>query len=412
MNDGQLIVENCVFGKNKGHNDAVDVDGPARPKPPLQILNNLFLGGGDDALDLEGDAHVEGNTFTNFRKDRYNTAARESNVISAGRGRYYVVVRNVFYNCGHVAQVKDGSFMTFVNNTVMDMTDSAFFFQIPELGGTPGKGIYVDSCIFRNAPTLFADFHTNDPKYGTTQMEVHHSIVAAAWQSYGVGNMDADPLFVAPPTDFHLKPMSPAIGTGANGLDMGAYVSAGASIFGEPGEITWRTSATLTVSGPGITHYKYSLNDPNGPWSEERPVDKPIELADLLDGGSYQVYVLGKNSAAVWQTVPNASRPWQVDTSYSRLVINELLAWNVSAVEHEGTHPDLIELYYDGPAPLDLSGMSLTNDAGEPAKFVFPQGAAMEAGQYLVLYADANHLGFELDEQRRDRSTCMTARAC
>ncbi len=401
---GQFIVENCVFGKNKGHNDAVDVDGPARPKPPLQILNNIFLGGGDDALDLEGDAHVEGNTFMNFHKDIYNKAARESNVMSSGAGKYYVVVRNVFYNCDHVAQVKDSAFMTFVNNTVMNAAASAFFFQIPELGGTPGKGVYVDSCIFQNSPTMFEDFRVNDPKWGTTQIEVNHSIVAAAWQSYGAGNMDADPLFVAPPTDFHLKPMSPAIGAGANGLDMGAYVPVGVSIFGEPGEITWRTSATLTVSGPGITDYKYSLNDPNGPWSEERTVDKPIELADLADGGFYQVYVLGKNSAAVWQTVPTASQPWQVDASYSRLVINELLAWNVSALEHGGTHPDLIELYYDGPAPLDLSGMSLTNNAGQPAKFVFSQGTTMEAGQYLVLYADANsaddgiHLGFSLDE--------------
>jgi len=398
VEDGQLIVEDCVFGKNKGHNDAVDVDGPARPKLILQILNNLFLGGGDDALDLEGDAHVEGNTFTNFRKDRYNTAPRESNVISAGRGKSYVVVRNVFYNCGHVAQIKDSSFMTFVSNTVMDVADSAFFFQIPELGGSPGKGVYVDSCIFHNAPTLFADFYTNDPKWGTTQMEVHYSIVAAAWLGFGAGNVDADPLFVAPPTDFHLKPMSPAIGTGANGRDMGAYVPAGASIFGEPGEITWRTSATLTVSGAGITHYRYSLNDPNGPWSEERLVDTPIELAGLLDGGSCQVYVFGKNSAGVWQTVPTASRVWQVDTSYSRLVINELLAWNLSAVEHGGTHPDLIELYYDGPEPLDLSGMGLTNDAGESARFTFPQGTVMEGGQYLVLYTAADQLGFELDE--------------
>ena len=402
---GQFIVENCVFGKLKGHNDAIDVDGPARPKPPLQILNNVFTGGGDDALDLEGDAHVEGNTFTNFHKDRYNTAARESNVMSSGAGKYYVVVRNVFYNCDHVAQIKDGAFMTFVNNTVTDATTSAFFFQIPELGGTPGKGIYVDSCIFRNVPTMFEDFRVNDPKWGTTQIEVNHSIVAAAWQSYGVGNMDADPLFVAPPPDFRLKPMSPAIGAGANGLDMGAHVPAGASIFGEPGEITWRTWASLTVSGPGITHYKFSMGDPNGPWSEERPVDVPIELAGLADGGSYQVYVLSKNSAGVWQTVPNASRSWRVDTSYDRLVINELLAWNLSAVEHGGTHPDLIELYFDGPAPLELSGMSLTNDAGEPAKFVFPQGTTMESGQYLALYADAEtasegiHLGFDLDER-------------
>jgi hypothetical protein len=182
VDDGQFIVEDCVFGTTKGHNDAIDVDGPVRPKPALQILNNVFTGGGDDALDLEGDAHVEGNTFMNFHKDRYNTAARESNVISAGAGKTYVVVRNVFYNCDHAAQIKDSSFMTFVNNTVVNAAASAFFFQIPELGGTPGKGIDVDSCIFRNVPTMFEDFRVNDPKYGTTQITVNHSIIAPEWQ--------------------------------------------------------------------------------------------------------------------------------------------------------------------------------------------------------------------------------------
>ncbi len=412
---GQLIVENCVFGWNKGHNDAVDVDASVRPKPPMQILNNVFLGGGDDALDLEGDAHVEGNTFMNFHKDVYNKAARESNVLSCGAGKTYVVVRNVFYNCDHVAQIKDGSFMTFVNNTVVNAAASAFFFQIPELGGSPGKGIYVDSCIFRSVPTMFEDFRVNDPKYGTTEITVNHSIIPAAWQSYGVGNIDADPLFVNPPTDFHLKPMSPAVGAGANGLDMGAHVPAGASIFGEPGEITWRTSATLTVSGPGITHYKYSLNDPNGPWSEEQPVNKPIELPDLLDGGCYQVYVLGKNSAFVWQTIPNASRPWRVDTSYSRLVINEVLAWNVSAVEDHGTYPGLVELYYDGPETLDLAGMSLTNEATSAEEFVFSPIDAIQPGQYLLLYADRKidspgiHLFSYLDE--RGGTICLYDRS-
>jgi hypothetical protein len=124
----------------------------------------------------------------------------------------------------------------------------------------------------------------------------------------------------------------------------------------------------------------------------------------LVDGASYAVYVLGKNSGGIWQTSPNATRTWQVDTSYSRLVINELLAWTQSALENTEAHPDLVELYYDGPYPLDLSGMSLTDDAGQPMKFVFPQGTAMEPGQHLVLFADVEtafpgiHLAFSLDK--------------
>ncbi|MCJ7674301.1 MAG: lamin tail domain-containing protein, partial [Sedimentisphaerales bacterium] len=165
----------------------------------------------------------------------------------------------------------------------------------------------------------------------------------------------------------------------------------------------YRTGAALTVGGPGITHYKYSVNDPNGLWSQERPVSEPIVLTGLVNGRSYTVYVLGKNSAGVWQSSPKASRTWRVDVSYRRLVINEVLAINNAAVEHEGTFPDIVELFYDGPSSLDLSGMSISDNAAEPRRFVFPAGVIMTPGQYLVLYADSNtatsgiHLGFALD---------------
>jgi hypothetical protein len=90
----------------------------------------------------------------------------------------------------------------------------------------------------------------------------------------------------------------------------------------------------------------------------------------------------------------------RISSAASLLVINEVLAVNQSAVEHGGTFPDLIELYYDGPSAIDLSGMTLSDDpqlAEGGAKFVFPAGAAMNPGQYLVLSAD-DDLGFGLSE--------------
>ncbi|MHC4676499.1 MAG: lamin tail domain-containing protein [Planctomycetota bacterium] len=85
------------------------------------------------------------------------------------------------------------------------------------------------------------------------------------------------------------------------------------------------------------------------------------------------------------------------------MVINEVLARNIEAVDHNGTNPDMIELYYDGPAPLNLADMSITDDPDNRRKFVFPGGTTIDAGEYLVLYADDNtttsgiHLGFALD---------------
>jgi len=308
--DGWFIIENNLFGTTPGHNDAIDFDGPSRPNPILQIMNNLFMGGGDDALDLGGDAHIEGNVFMNYIKDEYNQDPAESNVISAGAGKHYVMVRNTFHNVQHVAQVKDDAFLTFENNTVVGVSGASIYFDLDLPGRRPGRGAYADGNIFWDTPSIF------EGVVHATDLVVHRSILPSEWHPLGEGNIDADPLFVDPDSPFQLGPDSPAIGAGPCGLDMGADVPPGAAICGEPEERTHRTDAVLVVGGPGVTHYKYRLN--NELWSEERPVDMRIELDHLLNGHSYTVYVIGKNSAGFWQNEnnPTISRKWTIDTSY------------------------------------------------------------------------------------------------
>lgn len=413
--DGVFIIEANVFGITPGHNDAIDFDGAARPGAIPQFLNNVFTGGGDDALDLETDAHIEGNVFMNYVKDRFNTSPRESNVISAGAGRDYVVVRNVFHHVQHVAQIKERSFMRFDNNTVVDANAAVLYFEIQDEDGSdnrffggqgqgvsPGRGVAIDSCIFWDCAALLDAFYVDDPEWGTTDITLDRSLVSSEWHALGEDNVDAAPLFVGP-EDFHLQAISLARGTGRCGLDRGAYVPTGASVADVPSGRTYRTDVTLQAWGPGITHYKYSVNSADGPWSDERTLDTPISLAGLRDGDSYTVYVLGKNSAGIWQTQPNASPTWTVDTTYRRLLLNEILAANETAYEHDGSFPDMVELYYEGPEAINLAGMRLSDDVEQPDRFVFPAGVTMNPGDYLILWGDGEnttsdlHLGFGLD---------------
>jgi len=307
--NGYFIIENNIFGTTKGHNDAIDFDGPSRPNPIPQILDNVFMGGGDDALDLETDVHIEGNVFMHYHRDSYNNATGESSPISAGSGKEYVVVRNTFFDTDHVTNIKQDAFVTFVNNTVVDVNKAVFYFDRPGQGQA-GRGIYVDSSIFWNTGLIF------DEVIDTTDITVNNSIIPEQWHYLGTNNIDADPVFVDPNADFHLQALSPAISTGPCGLDMGAYVPGGAAICGEPDELTYHTDATLFVSGPGITNYMYRLN--NDPWSQEISVDVPIELTSLQNGQSYTVDVIGKNSAGIWQSQenPSTSLTWTIDTSY------------------------------------------------------------------------------------------------
>ena len=398
---GVFLIENNTFGTTKGHNDIIDVDGSSRPNTVIQILNNTFLGGGDEAIDIEGDAHIEGNTFTHFRKDAYNTDAGQSNVISAGAGKDYTVVRNFFYDIDHAALIKDGAFMTFVNNTVDTVAISALYFEVPGDSLFEGRGAYVDGSIFSNAALVFDQVHAG------TQLAVNRSILPAAYHAYGVGNIDEAARLADPAGgDFRLRPGSPAIGTGPNGLDMGALVAAGASIAGEPASTIWTAGLTLTVGGPDLFAYKYRLDD--GAWIEVANTAPGLPPAIVLTGladGTHHVDVLARNSAGVLQdeSQPTVSKTWTVNAALAPHVrINEVLASNVAAVPHGALTPDVIELYNDGQGPISLAGMYLTDSGG--SRYTFDAGTTLAEGAYKVLYGGtdaatpADHLGFSLKE--------------
>ena len=379
--DSSLVVRDChfvdvgesVFGADSGEH----IWCGGATEAVVVVENNVFgaTGGRSATIALEADAHIEGNVFAHQGEGQFS-------VISAGGGGDYVVVRNLFGGVERVAQMGDGAFMRFENNTVVDVGAAAFAFDAVG-GAVGGGGVWADSCVFWRCPELAGN---------PAGIVLNRCLAPRAWHGLGEGNMDVDPLFVGS-DDFHLRSISAARGAGAGGLDMGAYVPGGASVSGEPAGRTHRREATLGVWGPGVTHYRYSVNDPDGPWSDERSVDVPIALADLADGGSYTVYVVGKNSAGVWQDAPNASRRWTVDVAHRRLVLNEVVA----ASEADGTPADGVELYYDGAAAMSLGGMRISDDPEQPDKFVFPVGAAIDPGEYLVVGSEGGGAGSGLE---------------
>jgi len=403
--DERLVFERCTFGTATGYNDVIDFAGGQRPGPIVQIYDSVFLGGGDDGPDLDGaDAHIEGNVFVHFNRNQGGDST--SNAIATGRDSDHTtalcLVRNLFVDNDHAVLVKEDGFLRAEHNTFVNTGVATISFGEPDRSPPrpAGRGAYMAGNIFWNNAAMFEHFFDESlPDYGPTDLVVEASILPAIWHGLGVGNIDADPLFVSA-NDYYLKPMSAAVASGPFGLDMGAYVPGGAAITGEPSGTTYRTDAILTVGGPGITDYVYSVNSPSGPWSEERPVDVPIELTGLQDRQSYTVYVLGKTSAGRWQEQPNASRNWAVDPAYRRLVINEILASGEIASEHL----DAVELFYDGPAEMSLAGAMLSDDPQQPDKFVFPSGVMIGPGEHFVVFADAGatsgiHLGFALDRE-------------
>ncbi len=176
-----------------------------------------------------------------------------------------------------------------------------------------------------------------------------------------------------------------------------------ASVSGEPPAVTYLNTATLTIGGADITHYRYRLN--GGAFGAETPVGTPISLNGLADG-TYTVFVIGRDSSGVWQeeSAATLSQTWTVLSGLRGVVISEVLARNVSAVSTNGAFPDLIELHNPRATSVDLSGLRLTDDLNAPNRFVFPAGTSIPAGGYLVLRAAVSdgspglHLGFGLDQ--------------
>jgi hypothetical protein len=414
---GFVIIERNVFGTSTLLNDIIDFTGAQRPGPVLQVLDNVFLGSTDDVLDLDGtDAHIEGNIFLHVHKNNPNvgdTASAISYGENAGYGPHIVAVRNLFFDVDHIALVKEGGFLTLVNNTAVGINIAAVNFSEPERGTVPGFGAALDGNIFWN-PTGWSgtNFQNHFPANGTVTLTALRNIFGS---SQGVtngvnANLVTDPrlndtrsnyITARTITDaFRLLSGSPARGTGPNGLDRGGLVPPGASLSGEPPAMTTNTSATFTVGGPSISNYVWRLN--GGVLSAELPVSAPIALTGLANGG-YTVEVFGRNDAGVMQTNPTVSRSWTVDTALAKLVLNEVLARNDATLQYGDGYPDLIELHNAGAAAVDLSGWGITDDPTNKFKFTFPPGTSIASGQHLVLYA-ANpegvpgfFLGFGLD---------------
>ena len=71
--------------------------------------------------------------------------------------------------------------------------------------------------------------------------------------------------------------------------------------------------------------------------------------------------------------------------------INEFLADNQGDVQNEfNMYEDWIELYNTTSAPLELSGLFLTDNFASPSKFTIPQNTIIQPNGYLIIWADQN----------------------
>lgn len=404
---GRVLFEGNHFGSTVGYADVLEASLLKRPGPILEVINNVFEGGGDDGLDLDGcDAHVEGNIFRHFHKDAANQSTSISSAIAVGIYTHgetsdITAVRNLFLENDYDFEFKEQATLDVRQNTFIDGRLGSVAFSEPL---RPGEGLgrwaRFDGCIWDGYSTPMAHVDPSWVRSGAVQVVVQNSLLKQEGPWIGTNVSTASPKFVDRDRDWHLQLDSPARDRVAPGMDAGAMVPPGPFTLDHPQARTADTYYSWKIQGAGITHYRFTY-DGSAP-SEPRPIEQPLEL-HALPIGPHRVVLYGYGLNFKWQTIPGDTVEWEIVPPFADVRLNEILARSSASIVHEGVSTDLIELHNTGTLPADLSDMSLTDDPVFPRKFVFPQGTVLPKGGYLVLHADAAaapavlHTGFGLD---------------
>jgi hypothetical protein len=338
--DGQLIIQGNTFGTNRGHNDVIDAGSGLRPGPILQVLDNVFAGTGDELLDLGGDVYVAGNLFQNVTKDADNLDRRFANAISTGDGdarATIVVTRNVFVNIDQTMHVRGGNATIFEHNTVIDVhppgsgTGAALALFADVGSERPARGAYLWGNLFVGTGAVFGnadqpDGHESQLGFAYNVVPQQLAVTSVAERSgtlmdLGPGNQVGEAQFVDRATgDFRLKTGSSGSGADPFGHDVGALVSTGVWISGEPESATVLNSVNLRVGGPGMFAFRFRLDE--GAWSDVVRIGEGFagvateRIASLqlhgLAPGTHRVEAIGQDFAGNWQESVAVSRRWTV----------------------------------------------------------------------------------------------------
>ncbi|MDG1892734.1 MAG: CotH kinase family protein [Verrucomicrobiota bacterium] len=382
--EGYWIVEDCEFGSTTGYADIIDFTGGHLPGPVPQFLNNRFLGGSDDGLDLDGsDAYIEGNVFMGFHKN--NSSDSESHAIATGIydgvPSNITVVRNIFVDNDHDILLKEWSTAYVGHNTFVGARLATVSLQESSRQTHPPNALTLEGNIIDAKRVLHAydDVMALRPDF---QLSVRHCILPESWDLVLGTNDILPPGFVdRNARDFRLLPHSQVRGLGPLGCNPGADIPGGALLKGTPWTVLPGYPMELDVGGPGIVAFQYRMDA--GKWSFPRPVSEPISVPVLKDG-IHRLELVVQNAAGVWllDERDRLKTHWQTLATASPVRFSEVLAHPQPSLTGGGEFIELVNL---GNMPHSLKGYSITDDPMDPMRYVFSDQATIDPGQRLLL---------------------------
>ena len=191
----------------------------------------------------------------------------------------------------------------------------------------------------------------------------------------GPGSVDIFDVYVTDDTEQPDKWQLPG-----NGIEDGAFSTYW--MDGESAEGPDHASFSLSSAGGALHFYKRSGS-----------------TFTLIDSVSYPAldddaaWGRGHEEEADWEVnaepTPGSANMRSLPNFEGTLFINEFMADNETGIVDEaGEFEDWIELYNAGDEALDLSGLYMTDDLLNPIMWMIPDGTSIDAGGYLLIWAD------------------------
>ncbi len=151
-------------------------------------------------------------------------------------------------------------------------------------------------------------------------------------------------------------------------------------------------------AGEGPLHSNFALDAAGGELFFSKRTGSTYQLIDSVAYpalGDDESWGRSHEEESEWQinasATPDAANERALPNLEGVLFINEFMADNGSTIADEtGAFEDWIELYNASEDQLDLGGLYMSDDLLDPMMWMIPDGTTIEAGGYLLIWADSD----------------------
>ena len=134
--------------------------------------------------------------------------------------------------------------------------------------------------------------------------------------------------------------------------------------------------------------FETTIMEDDGEHNDDAPGDGVYGAFVQVEAAGIQYYIYAENKNAAAFSPERAATEFYTMPVAGDLVINEFLALNDTTIaDQDGEFDDWVELRNNSGASIQLEGFSLSDDPGEPGKWLFP-AVEIDAGGWLVVWTD------------------------